>query len=104
MEKLKKYSISHNLLSEKFTNWDLLFDKTKQIIRTYLIKATEWHNFDYLSDEEPFERLPSDCYSDMVHIVISLWFPFYYDLVRSSQEVIDIDIQQILFDMKKNQF
>ena len=58
MEKLKLYSIENKLLSE-ITNWQLLFLETKRIITDYLIEVSKIHNFDYLAEIEPFERLPS---------------------------------------------
>lgn len=100
MEKLKSYSIENRLLSEKLTNWQLLFSETKQILRDYLIKVSKLHNFDYLAEIKPIDHLPSDCCSDITADIISLWYPFYYDLYRHVQEKIDYDIKVILFDIK----
>ena len=102
MQKLKSYSIENKLLSEKITNWQLLFLETKQMIRDYLIDVSKIHNFDYLAEFEPFERLPSDCYSEIIQHIISLWYPFYFDLYRNIQEKIDNDIGAILFDIKSD--
>ena len=100
MEKLKLYSIKNSLLSETITNWQLLFLETKRVITDYLIHVSKIHNFDYLAEIEPFERLPSDCYSEIIQNIISLWYPFYFDLYRNIQEKIDNDIAAILFDIK----
>ena len=100
MERLKSYSIENKLLSEKITNWQLLFLETKQLLKDYLIEVSKIHNFDYLAEIEPMERLPSDCYYEIIQNIISLWYPFYYDLYRNIQEKIDNDIGAILFDIK----
>lgn len=102
MERLKIYSIKNTLLSEKITNWDLLFIETKQILRNYLEKVSKWHNFDYLAEDEPMDHLPYDCYSEFFWEIISLWYPFYYELYRGFQEEIENDVKQILFEIKMN--
>jgi hypothetical protein len=96
MEKLKSYSIKNKLLSENLTNWQLLFLETTQILRNGLIEASKWHNFVYLEENEPFEYLPSDCYNDIIRDIISLWYPFYFDLYKEVQEKIDNNFQTIL--------
>ncbi len=100
MEKLKLYSIKNGFLSEKLTNWDALFLETKQTIRNYLTDASEWHNFNYLTEKDALECLPSDCYSELLFKIISLWYPFYYDLYRGVQEQIENDVNIMLFDVK----
>ena len=96
MEKLKSYSIKNKLLSENLTNWQLLFLETTQILRNSLIEASKWHNFDYLVENEPFDHLPSDCYSDIIRDSISLWYPFYYDLYKEVQEEIENNVNNSL--------
>ena len=100
MNKLKLYSIENNLLSETITNWQILFSETKNIINSYLKEVSKYHNFDYLSSKEPFEDLPSDCYSDLLFKIIDLWYPFYYDLYRGNQEKIELDIGSILLEIE----
>jgi len=96
--KLKVFSIKNTLLSEKLTNWELLFSETTNTINNYLKEASEWHKFNYLSKNEPFEYLPSDCYDQILFKVLDLWFPFYNDLYRSIQEEIESNIKSILFE------
>jgi hypothetical protein len=99
MIKLKLYSIEKKLLSETTTNWEKLFLNTKDVINNYLKKVSRSHNFDYLESKEPFEYLPSDCYSELLFEIINLWYPFYFDLYRGVQEEIESDIGSILFDI-----
>ncbi len=100
MNKLKLYSIENNLLSEKITNWEILFSETKNIINNYLKKVSKSHNVDYLALKEPFEDLPSDCYSELLFKIIDLWYPFYFDLYRGNQEKIESDIGSILLEIE----
>jgi hypothetical protein len=100
--KLKLFSIENTLLSEKLTNWDLLFSETTNTIKNYLKEASEWHKLNYLSENEPFEYLPSDCYDEIVFKVLDLWFPFYDNLHRSIQEKIESNIKSILFEFRIN--
>jgi hypothetical protein len=100
MEKLKLYSIKNNLLSERFTNWEILLLETNKMLEDYLIEASKWHNYEYIKDDIPFDLLPSDCYSEILFKVISLWFPFYYDLFRGFQEEIESDFSKMLFNIK----
>lgn len=100
MEKLKLYSIQNNLLSETLTNWNLLFLETYKILKNFLMEASKWHNFDYLEEESYFEYLPSDCYSELLFTVISLWFPFYYDLCKGSRWQIENDVKEFLDEIK----
>jgi len=86
--KLKLYSIKCEFLSEKFTKWELLFVETTNIINNYLKDASEWHKFDYLLENKPFEYLSSDCLNEIVFKVIYLWFPFYSCLCRGKQLLI----------------
>jgi len=41
-----------------------LFLETKRIITYYLIEVSKIHNFNYLAEIEPFERLPSGIVCD----------------------------------------
>ncbi len=100
MNKLKLYSIKKNLLSETITNWQILFSETKNIINNYLKEVSKYHNVDYLASKEPFEELPSDCYSELLFKIIDLWYPFYYDLYRGNQEEIESDIKSLLFEIE----
>lgn len=101
MLKLKEYSVSRNLLSEKFTNWNILFEETENLIINYIVKVGKVHNFNYLEQTEPFEHLPSDCYNSILFDVINLWYPFYYELERFYTINIETDISNILFDFFK---
>jgi hypothetical protein len=98
--KLKLFSIENTLLSEKLTNWTLLFSDTTDTINNYLKKASQWHNLDYISENEPFEYLPSDCYDDLAFTILDLWFPFYDHLHRSIQEKIEGNVKSILFEFR----
>lgn len=98
--KLKEFSIKNTLLSEKLTNWELLFSETTNIINTYLKEASKWHKFNYLLENDPFEYLPSDCYNEILFKILDLWFPFYNDLYRNIQEEIETNIKSILFEYK----
>lgn len=100
--KLKLFSIEKSLLSEKLTNWEILFSETTNIINNYLKEASEWHKFNYLLENEPFEYLPTDCYNEIVFKVLELWFPFYDDLYRSIQEQIQSKVESILFEFRIN--
>ena len=97
---LKLFSIENTLLSEKLTNWELLFSETTNTINNYLKEASEWHKYNYLLENEPFEQLPSDCYDEILFKVLDLWFPFYNDLYRNIQEEIETNIKSILFEYK----
>lgn len=99
MNNLKLYSIKKQLLSETITNWEILFSETKMLINNYLKEGSKYHNFDYLSSKEPFEYLPSDCYSELLFKIIDLWYPFYFNLYRGLQEEIELDIKTILFEI-----
>lgn len=88
IEKLKSYSIEKKLLSEKIINWGLLFVETEQTIKKYLTEV------DYLAESDPYDCLPSDVYSQLLFEIISLWYPFYYDLERSVQLEIEQDIKR----------
>jgi len=98
--KLKLFSIENALLSEKLTNWELLFSETTNTIKNYLKEASKQHNLDYLSENEPFEYLPSDCYNEIVFKILDLWFPYYDHLYRSIQEKIESNVESILFEFR----